>query len=356
MILVVAPAGDESREENGPRPRGICLRGQGEELVRHGAPPLDVPLPEGKHAGTRERVAAKLGVARRAGCKRRLEPATALAPVAPRPPEEPDRAAEPKRGVGAPVLERVPERRTDVVVLRFEPVEPDRRAPGQQLGLRQLCELEEELGVLAPQLVRLTRVLESLERELADRLQHPEAGVREPDQAPVHQRLRYVQIGTADGLGRFQRAAAGKHREPREQALLVAREQVVAPCNRRPQGLLTRLGVPAAHEQIEPLRKTLQDLGRGQHARPGRSQLDRERQVIQPAAQLGDVIAPLQLRALAEELDRLGLRQRRHRILNLAADAQQLPARHQNAEIRTRLEQRTELRRRLHHLLEVVQQ
>jgi hypothetical protein len=52
--------------------------------------------------------------------------------------------------------------------------------PGQQLGLRDLRELEEELGVLAPQLVRLPGVLESLERELADRLQHPEALVRVP--------------------------------------------------------------------------------------------------------------------------------------------------------------------------------
>jgi hypothetical protein len=69
----------------------------------------------------------------------------------------------------------------------------------------------------------------------------------------------------------------------------------VAPGNRRPQRPLARIGVARALEQIEPLRETLQDLGRGEHARPGRGQLDRERQVVQPPAQLGDVVAPLQL-------------------------------------------------------------
>jgi hypothetical protein len=61
------------------------------------------------------------------------------------------------------------------------------------------------------------------------------------------------------------------------------------------RSLLARLGIAAALEQIEALRETLQDLGRGEHSRPGRSQLDRERQVVQPAAQLGDVVARRQL-------------------------------------------------------------
>ena len=43
----------------------------------------------------------------------------------------------------------------------------------------------------------------------------------------------------------------------------------------------------------------------------------------------------------AEELDRLRLCQRRHRILDLPPDAQQLPARHQEAEVRAGLEQRS---------------
>ena len=119
---------------------------------------------------------------------------------------------------------------------------------------------------------------------------------------------------------------------------------------------MARLGIAAALEQVKPLRKTLQDLGRGQHARPGRSQLDRERQVVQTTAQLRNLLARLEAGARAEELDRLRLLERRHRVLDLAPDPQQLPARYQQAQVRTGLEQRTELRRRLHHLLEVVQQ
>ncbi len=59
-----------------------------------------------------------------------MKPAAALAPVASRQSEEPDGAAEPTCDVGASVFECVAERSTDVVVLRLEPVEPDRRAPG----------------------------------------------------------------------------------------------------------------------------------------------------------------------------------------------------------------------------------
>jgi hypothetical protein len=193
------------------------------------------------------------------------------------------------------VLERVAKRGAHVVVLRFDPVEPDRRAPGPQLGLRELRELEEELAVLAPQFVSLSGVLESLERELADRLQHPEAAVPEPDEALVDERLEHVQIGAADGLRCFESAAAGEHGQAGEESLLLFGQELVAPGDGRPQRLLACLGVAAAPEQIEPLGEPLQDLGRGEHARPRRGQLDRERQVVQAAAQLGDVVARLQL-------------------------------------------------------------
>ncbi len=146
-----------------------------------------------------------------------------------------------------------------------------------------------------PQVLAATGSLESLVRELADRLQHPEAAVCEPDEALLDQRLQRVQVGAADGLGRFQGAAAGKDREAGEEPPLLLGEEVVAPGDRRPQGLLARFGIAAALEQIEPLRETLQDLGRGEQSRPGRSQLDRKRQVVQPAAQLGDVVAPTRL-------------------------------------------------------------
>jgi hypothetical protein len=116
-----------------------------------------------------------------------------------------------------------------------------------------------------------------------------------PDEALVDQRLQYVQLGGAHLLGRFQCAAAGENGQAGEESLLLLGEELVAPVDRGPQRLLACLGISAALEQIEPLGKALQDLGRGEHAGPGRSQLDRERQIVKPTAQLGNVVARLQL-------------------------------------------------------------
>ena len=59
-----------------------------------------------------------------------------------------------------------------------------------------------------------------------------------------------------------------------------------------------------------------------------------ERQVVQPPAELRDRLVRLEPRAGAEELDRLGLCQRRDRVLDLAVDAQQLAARDEQLQVR----------------------
>ncbi len=154
-------------------------------FLRHGAAAIDVPLPEGEQTCAPEWLEAKLWVTLPAGCKRRIEPATALAPVATNPPEMPDLSADQQCDVGASVFERIAEYGADVVVLRFDPVVPDRRAPGQQLGTCQLCKLEELGAVPLPQNIGAAGLLESLDRELADRLEHPEALLRVADEALV---------------------------------------------------------------------------------------------------------------------------------------------------------------------------
>ena len=60
--------------------------------------------------------------------------------------------------------------------------------------------------------------------------------------------------------------------------------------------------------------------------------------------------------ALAEERDGLGLGERRHRVLDLALDAQELAAGDEQREVGAGAEERRELGRRLDHLLEVVEQ
>ena len=93
------------------------------------------------------------------------------------------------------------------------------------------------------------------------------------------------------------------------------------------------VGVAAAFEQVEPLRQALEDLGGGNDARSGGGQLERERELVQAPAQLGDRLVRLEPGAGAEELDCLALLQGRHRVLALAPDAQQLPARDQQFQV-----------------------
>ena len=197
---------------------------------------------------------------------------------------------------------------------------------------------------------------EPLERELADRLEHPEALVRVADQALLDERLQRVEIGVSHAFGRLQRATAPEHGEPGEQSSLLVVEQIVAPGDRGAKGQLARVGVSSALEQVQPLGQALKNLRRGEHAGASGSQFQRKRQVVESTAELGDRLVRLEPRALAEKLDRLRLREGRDRILDLAVDPQQLPARDHQLQVGAVLEQRAELRRRLDDLLEVVEQ
>ena len=102
------------------------------------------------------------------------------------------------------------------------------------------------------------------------------------------------------------------------------------PADRRAQGLLAWVGVAAALEQVEAVTESVEDLGGSEHARASGGELDGERHVVQPPAERGDRLVRVEARALAEELDGLWLRQRWHRVLDLALDPQQLPARDQD--------------------------
>src|SRR6266446_1361924 len=91
-------------------------------------------------------------------------------------------------------------------------------------------------------IVCLAGRLELLGRELADRLQHPEArpnfAVASSQEALVQQRLQQVRLCADNLLSRLEAATAGEHAHSPKQRLLAAVEQVVAPGNRRPQCLL----------------------------------------------------------------------------------------------------------------------
>ncbi len=93
----------------------------------------------------------------------------------------------------------------------------------------------------------------------------------------------------ADRLGRVERAAAGEHGQTIEHALLVLEEQVVAPLDHGAERLLARQrGADAAGQQPEPVVEPRGELSDGDGPGAGGGQLDREREAVEPGADLGD--------------------------------------------------------------------
>jgi hypothetical protein len=239
-----------------------------------------VPLGQRLQAHER-RYAGRMG-------ERFLEPAAPLGEVAAHLPEEPQRARQPQRELGL-VVDGPGERGADVVVLGLDPVEPDRgvlAGAARPLGHR-LRQLGQPLGVPAPQLGR-ARLLEALDREVADGLEHREARVAPAQQVVVDERADALQRDVAHALRGLQRAAADEDAEPGEGEALVRPEQVVAPADRRGERALARRRV--ARPGVEELRlpfQPLEDLRRGEQLRTGRGELDRERQPVEPGADAG---------------------------------------------------------------------
>jgi hypothetical protein len=102
-----------------------------------------------------------------------------------------------------------------------------------------VCDLEHPIGVQPANLLCFRRLLESLLRELADRLEHPVALLSETpgaaaDEALVEKGRERVEIRFADRFRRLERAAAPEGCKPPEEVLLVRVEQVVRPSDGRP--------------------------------------------------------------------------------------------------------------------------
>ena len=93
----------------------------------------------------------------------------------------------------------------------------------------------------------------------------------------------------ADGLGRFQVAAADEHGEPREKAPLALVEQVVAPGDGAAQRLLALGQVARAGRQdAELVLESLEDRVGLKQLDAGRRELDRQRHPVEPGADPGD--------------------------------------------------------------------
>src|SRR6266516_3199627 len=264
-------------------------------------------------------------------------------------PEPAERACELEVAQAVAVLQGI-ERTAEVVVLFLELSDPG-QAKVEPLRVGELGELDVVVGVPAAHRVGFASFLQQLAGVLADRLQHPEALLRVPEQALVEQGLQAGDVGAGYLLGRLERAAAAEDGQAGEEPLLVRREQVVRPGDRRPQRLLARVGVAAGPEQVQSLRDPLEDLSGCEHADPGGGELERQRQVVEPAAQLDNSLVRLDARPRAEQLDRLWLGESRYRVDELTVDPQQLPAGDEQAQVSTGPQQSGQVDRRLYNQL-----
>ena len=132
----------------------------------------------------------------------------------------------------------------------------------------RLRDRQEEPSVAQADGVHLAGSSELLQREIADRLEHPETNLAVADKALLDERLERVEIGACNLLRRPERAASGEDRQPGKERLLGFCEQVVAPLDRCPQRRLAGIGVPAAGKEIEPVGKPLENLSGREHAHP----------------------------------------------------------------------------------------
>ncbi len=147
--------------------------------------------------------------------------------------------------------------------------------------------------------LRLATLLQLLAPVLADGLKHTEAWLsidgHVGEQALVSQQFEHLRrvvvccaLYVAHSLRRFERAAANKHGQPPEQPGLALAQQAVAPFDGSAQSPLTGRAVQrAAHQQREAVPQPLQHRVRRERLNAGGGKLYRQRQSIQPGANLG---------------------------------------------------------------------
>jgi len=254
---------------------------------------------------------------------------------------------------------------------------------GGVLGERQVVQ-----GVPAAQLAPLAGSLEPLEAVLTDRLEHRDAegtgAVSAAQQALVVQRGHHVGcvetklIGLAHRFDRLDRRSTREDGQAPEHRLLTVVEQLVAPVDRPTQGPLPFRDVPAAGEKREAPVEPGKDVSRLEQPNPRRRELDRQRQAVEPGADLGDRRRVLQRQvesrtdcpsALDEERDRIDRpqlvkadvtraareRERRHEKLLLSGDPERFTARHEHLHARGPGDQLADGSGCGHDLLEIVQ-
>ena len=227
--------------------------------------------------------------------ERALVPTRCLVDLAAAPPKAPDRACEHQRALAIPHVTCKRERLTHVVLLERETLEPlSLIRPGQlRFGLLDKLEIEREMPIA--QVHAFADRRQELRGELTDRLQHPiarpELRLALTKQTLVEKRLERVRVGAGDLLRGVVARATREDGEASEELLLALAQKVVRPLDRPSQGLLARIGVALALEQVEPLREPLEQLLGAKERGAGSGELERERELVETEAELSDGLA-----------------------------------------------------------------
>jgi hypothetical protein len=193
------------------------------------------------------------------------------------------------------------------------------------LGLGAREEVPVVFGVPSGHLVELAALGELLERVGPHRLEQPVArgragGLHDDERFCGQVRDAVLDRGRAEARGgrdrarRLQREAAREDGEAMQDGPLDGGEQLVAPVERRPQGLVPRQRGPvAAGEQPESIVQTGGELVHPERGGAGRRQLDRERDAVEAptdrardrrAARVQEEAPVHRLRPRHEQLDR----------------------------------------------------
>src|SRR5207248_8212048 len=141
------------------------------------------------------------------------------------------------------------ERRTEIVVIGVQAVEPRFALAAEEIRLSLLGECQEGLQVPGFDRGHLPGRIQPLRGKLTDRLQHQEARFLELGKAsnqalvsqlvePVHDIAADVLRRTANRLDLLDAGAASEDREAFEEPSRARLEQVIAPLDRPPERLL----------------------------------------------------------------------------------------------------------------------
>ncbi|TQM66661.1 hypothetical protein FHX41_0242 [Actinomadura hallensis] len=358
--------------------RGRGLDQRRERMRRGPGPPADQGVVAGVAAGHHgvEQVAAERGGLRVPGdgsaalhVQRGPQPPRRLRVIALDHPERRHRGAEPHGRSGVAAVGGELERREDVVAFGGEQGDPFELLGAAQVRLGPFRQVQEAREVRGPDPVGLPRLGQPLPPVLPDGLQHAEARlgpVHGLEQRPVGQGVQDVQGVRAAGHagGGPGRDHAGEHREPLGEPAFPLVQEVPAPLDDGPQRPVPGQGgaVPVA-QQAEAVAEAGGELVRRHRAHPGRGELDRQRQAVQPPADAPDrlgVVAgepgPHGRGPLGEQLDRRREAERRHGAQRLAVHPEAFPAGREDAQAGAGAEQLVgEPGRRVHHVLAVVE-